>query len=425
MYEKFTIYATLIIGVLEVVLYRSMGDEVRGVPISLDRIELFFVLIIQLIALYMAYPIFKRTKDLNIKFHHGRRYKLEIDQRKIHWFMIILLLFNLYGTIRFGNATVGKTVSTSFSFIFNIIQVRPIFFIYFVCARDVKKPLYWTNLLLYAVYRILCGWTSDIMVLIILEFYLRIKYNKSGVIVQTFLKMNDLLVAAGFVFGSWLYCYAQPFKESIRYGRPLGSIPVLSYLDGVSMLISRFTNYPVSVVAIQKHDIIARLYQTQGKPLWEIEAILAPLLPRFIMPNKDFRTFGNLIFVSYIPTYENTSTSGYNIFVYWFNILEANWVCFILGLFVLISLWIVTKKILYAFDDGSNDVDILYFMFVFGILQGGTLSSTFGYGYIALVYTIPILMCLGIIHLRRENLERESRRRMIRMKTSHVRLKVW
>ncbi len=407
-YSKFYIYASLIIGILEVITHTSMGDETWGLLLTLDRIELFAILVLHVGTLALAYPFFLKTKDKRIRFHKGNPLKFEINTKKIHIFMVLLIISNIYATVQLGNATVGKTATSSWAAIFNIIQVRPIFMIYYVCARDIKKNIYWINILLYIIYQFLCGWSGHIMIIVFLEMYLRIKHNKYGSLVNNLLKVNDVLVGAAFTFGSWLYCFVFPFKNSIRYGLKIGALPSLNYIEGVKRLISRFTNYPIAVAAIQNHSKMVDLYRSQERPLWEIEAIFSPLLPRFIMPNKEFRPLANIVSWAFSPNFGMNSGTGYNMFIYWFNLFESDFICFFLGINIFILFFVISKKLIYAFDNGSKDVEVLYFLLVYGIFAGGQLASTFGYGYIALVYTIPIMWFLGIIKIKKINPKKET-----------------
>lgn len=406
-YCKLNIYAAITIGTIEIVNYVSMG-EVKGLNLQLGRFELFLLLIIQIVMLGLSYPAFLKTKDRTLKIHRGSSYRLEINYKAMHRFMLLLLLANILFTASTGNATLGREVTSKVSFIFNIIQVRPLFLIYYVCVRQTKKTVYWINIVLYMVFRFMCGWSGHILTIVFLEAFLRIKYHKIQVNLRWLLKMNGILVVSAFFVGSWMYCFVYPFKNSIRYGYSIGSIPPLSFSAGVEALLSRFTNYPVTVAAVQNHNLIASLYQEQGKLLWEVESIFSPLLPRFIMPNKEFRGLNNIVKWTVFPGMDRTTGSGYNVLVYWANIFECSMGCFLVAIITLIVLFMISKKIIYLFDNGSKDVEILYFMLLYTVFSGSNLSSIFGYGYIPLLYTIPIMVILGIVKVKRRQGGREN-----------------
>lgn len=395
---KFGIYAGIIIGIMEIASYTSLG-ELKGMELSLSRVDLAVLLALQTATIAMAYPVFIWTKRRAIKTRPGF-VKFEIHSIRMHRFMLILLSANILFSARTGNAVLGRIVTSAFSFLFNIIPAAPIFAIYYICARDTKKSIYWLNVILYSVFRFMCGWSGHIMTIFFWEMFLRIKHKRQNVLVKAALRLNDILVVALFMAGSWLYRFVFPMKNAIRYGIPIQSMPFLSFFKGMEELLSRFTNFPATVAAVQNHAVMAETYRRQGKPFWEVESILSPLLPRFLMPNKEYRTFSNIVKWAVYPDFTRDTGTGYNAFVYWANILEADFSCFLLAVIVFMILFILTKNIIYAFDNGSRDVEVLYFDFLLGIFSGANFSTMFGYGYIPLVYAIPILMVLGVIKMK-------------------------
>jgi hypothetical protein len=73
---------------------------------------------------------------------------------------------------------------------------------------------------------------------------------------------------------------------------------------------------------------------------------------------------------------------------------------FFVYIIVVFILLMVSKKIIYMFDNGNGNVDILYFMLIFQFFDGYSAETLFGYGYIGLIYLIPLMMLLGIIKLQ-------------------------
>lgn len=273
--------------------------------------------------------------------------------------------------------------------------------VYYVCARETKKPLYWCNVGLYLVYEFLCGWSGQIIQVIFFELFLFVKHKKGKQKITTIFQFSNVLTGAAFLAGSGLYSYIFSLKNSIRYAVPFGSIAPLGFMEGAKQLLSRFTNYPITVAAVQNHARIAQLYAAQKKPFWELETILSPLVPRFLMPNKEYRPLGNLVKQAIWEDNPIGTGTGYNFFVYWMNIFECNFGCFVAGIMVFLVLACVSKQIIYAFDNGSKDVELLYFFFIFGIMSETSLSNIFGYGYISLVYTIPFLIVTGAVKIRK------------------------
>lgn len=399
-YMKLYTFAGIILGLMELISYKSLG-EAPGADLYISRFDIMMLLVLQTVSLAMVYPIFLISKDWRLKSGKLPNYRFELNFKRIHFVTFVIIVAELIFSLKTGNAILGRKVSSGFSFLFNLIKISAWMPIYYVCARETKKPLYWINVILYVVYQLMCGWSFQILQVIIFEAYLYVKYKKNGKFIKTVIRFSGIMTIVAFIAGSYLYSYAFSLKNSIRYGLELGSIPPLSFMEGAQQLLSRFTNFPITVVAAQNHAKIAALYSLQGKPFWELQAILSPLLPRFFMPIKEYRPLGNIVKWALWEDQEIGNGTGYNFFVYWANILECNISCFVIGIVVFLVLTICSIKIIYAFDNGSKDVEVLYFFFLFGLFSETSLATNFGYGYISLIYTIPILFLIGAIKIKR------------------------
>lgn len=399
-YKNFNIYAALIIGIMEIANYKSLG-EASGMPLTMSRESILLILILQVVSIFIVYPLFLRTKDLKMCFAEKVDLHFIVDKRRIHIVTFAIILAELIFSVRTGNGIVGREATSNFSALFNLIKVSPWMMIYYVAARDEKNRLYWLNIVLYILYEFILGWSGQILSVTMLELFLRGKHNEAGIILKTFIRFRTMATVAAFAVGSFFYRFIYALKFSIRLNVPVGSIPPLSMARGAEELMSRFTNFPITVSAVQNHSVIAHLYQSQHRNLWEVESIFSPLLPRFIMPNKEYRPLSNIVKWAIWEDQPKGTGTGYNFFVYWFNIFECDLGCFLLGTTVFLVFVVLSKKIIYMFDDDSKDVEVLYFMFLLSLFTETALGGNFGYGYISLVYTIPVIMLFGGIKLKR------------------------
>ena len=204
-------------------------------------------------------------------------------------------------------------------------------------------------------YEILCGWTHPILKVVFLELFLRIKENR-GSFVKTIRRiicgMNSTVTIVAVLFGAGIYRYMYSLKNLIRFGY---SFMPLGFMEGLERLVSRFSSYPVTVVAVQNHKVIADLFNEQGLWYAESASLFRGLLPSAIMKNKSFRVMGNIVLQSIYPGLGNTTGSNYCVWVLWWNLLESDFFGFLLFLVVFIlGIW-VSKKIIYMFDDGSGN----------------------------------------------------------------------
>lgn len=399
-YRAIYVIATLIIGFMTIVTRKMYGEGV-GISLRQDTGTLIILLAIDVGMLLLTIPVFNLLKNVRFTISHtGRGHKLVLDQQKIHPFIFIIFILEIVFTLRTGNGVVGNTSQASgtmLSYIFNILKVNAFMPVYYIAARDTKKKLYWINIVLWLIYMILCGWSSTIMLIFFLEFYLRAKYRKSGYNTALLYRASAVIAGVATLAGGFFYKYLFAIKFTIRYGY---NVAPLSYSEGLSKLILRFTSFPLAIVSWQNNDRIASLYQAQGVAYADVKSIFRSLVPGSLM-NKNFRTLNNIIIQSMYSDVTNTTSSDYPLPLFWMNLIHADLGDFIVYLMITILFLVISKKIIYWFDNGSGDVDILYFFLIFNFMSGYSIESLFGYGYMGLFYFISIMFILGIIKIER------------------------
>ena len=402
MYMKLVLFSTIVIGAMTILNYKMYGEGV-GLKLNLNRMGLFLILFFECLAILLSYPVFLKTKDTHTFI--GDRYnrvKFSINKKAIHPFIFIILVVQIIFSVKTGNGVEGhkSTVSgTMVSYFFNILKISEFMPIYFIIARDKQKKIYWINIGVWLTYEILCGWTHPILKVVFLELFLRIKENR-GSFVTTIRRiicgMNSTVTIVAVLFGAGIYRYMYSLKNLIRFGY---SFMPLGFMEGLERLVSRFSSYPVTVVAVQNHKVIADLFNEQGLWYAESASLFRGLLPSAIMKNKSFRVMGNIVLQSIYPGLGNTTGSNYCVWVLWWNLLESDFFGFLLFLVVFIlGIW-VSKKIIYMFDDGSGRIEILYFFLLLNFFSGVSVGSF--EEYIGLIYFIIVMLMFRIIKVKR------------------------
>lgn len=385
------ILATFIIGLSTILKYESYGDAV-GMSLRLSRVEIGFVLFVQMLTLVATYYFFLWTYNKRVYFTN-KRLKFIIITSRMHFFVLAVLIVQIFFSLKTGNARIGHEVTSGYSFIMNLLNITAFFPIYFFCCRGGK--IYWANVILYCVWKLICGWTGFVLSVAFYEMYLLIRENKYKILSQISARLYVLFSAFLILAGGWLYSYFYRIKGFVRYGYDIGK---LTFLEGLNRLISRFTNFPVSLIGVQEHEQIVKLSNLQNN--WYTETILTfrPLIPGFLWHGKEnLRSFGNIVLQAIYPTLGTGTSSGYLCWVYWANILESDLTMFLFYAFALVIFFVVSKKIIYAFEIERGLLDFLYFDLIFAIFSVGVMESIFGYGYIGLIYILPIMILLGLI----------------------------
>lgn len=175
-YLKLILFSTIYIGFITIVNYQSYG-EAANLTLTLGKDMLFLILVMQCSTILFAYFFFIKTKKL--RFTWGcSYYKFVIDGRKIHPFVLVVLVAQIIFSLRTGNGVVGATSVSSLSGIFNIFNIQSFMPIYYIVARDIHKKIYWINVICYVIYEIICGWSGFILTIACYELFLYLKYGK-------------------------------------------------------------------------------------------------------------------------------------------------------------------------------------------------------------------------------------------------------
>lgn len=387
------VISLLVIGIATMITGETYG-EARDVHI--DPAGILVLLLVYLSMYWLAWHFYKKTYDRMPAIKGFPR--LEINKRRIHAFYFCCLAIRLFGLLNFHFGRVGGNVTTSFSFLFNLIKFNEFFPIYYVAARDKKRKLYWANIALYAVVRTVEGWSGWILTVAILELYFRIK--ETGWIRRFFKRVGPLAVSAAAIIGGGMaYYFMYPLKMWIRNGGNFAWYR-LSLWGSLRALVERFCNFAVFTSAWQNADGIAQLYHAQGIPLSEFKTTFLSIVPSFLMRDKEIRPLGNLVKQVMWPDLGMGTGTGFGFLMYWYTLLRCSLPDFLICAVFFTAGLILSFSIIKAFDNEEHDMRIAYFLFLIGIVNASSMSATIGYGYVAALYLIVIMIAFGVIKVR-------------------------
>ena len=392
LYLCINIIPLLIIASVTMITGKTYGEAIN---VHIHPFGIFLLLLLYLLAYGIVWQIYQKTKTRlpGIKGFP----KFEINRDRIHTFYFICLLISLIGLWLFNIGKLGAEISTEYSFIFNLIKFSEFFPIYYVIARDTKKRLYWINILLYCYIRFSQGWTGFVMTIAVYEIYFRM--NKKGWIRMIMRKFRANIMAIGAIIcGGYLYYFLYPLKYSIRYGVNIRLFRVTLW-EGFMALVERLTNFPVYTSAWQNINEIVIHYREMGISFAEFRTIFFPLLPSFLM-QKNIRPMSNLVKKVMFSTLKADTGTAYGFWMYWYTLLRCDIADFIVCLVMYILGFLLTCSILKAFNNEQNDIRILYFIFLVMIANGSSVESMIGYGYIASLYLIVIMILFGVVKVK-------------------------
>ena len=322
--------------------------------------------------------------------------EFRFNTKRIHKFIFLVLLIKIYGSLILKVGVVNATVNSSISFVFSMLKIEEFFPIYYVIARDKKRKLYWINIVLYSLLNLVQGWTGFILTIGFIELYFAIKANKINEKWKTFMPLGVPMIL---LFGAGIYKFAYPFKWVIRYGGKFSYYRV-TFFQSLNKLVERLSNFPLQIIACQNEDTIIDYYRASEKILPEIQCMLRPLVPSFLMPDKDIRPINNLIIKSIYSKLNNKTGSGFGIVMYCKILSKANIMDFFVYIFLLILIFVFISSILKGFDNEENDISIIYYMLLTKLCMSASLEQVFSFGYFGALYMLAIMIFFRVIEVK-------------------------
>lgn len=405
-YDVLKVYSSLLLvsAIYTFIMDMTTGKFYGAIPAGVfnpSKFEWFVAFVIHVVPILMIFPVFRHTKDIKYRIRiKGLSNEVwYFDERKIHILMSIIMMVNLVFALRTGIGRADSIERSSLSFLLRIIPPEPMMLLYFVfCHNTKKRKHFWINFVLFALYQFATGWTGFLLQYGFIELFFIVKYSKKLKSSFPILKLGILCDVCLVTLGGVLYSFLRPLKYAVRYG--YGYTGKTSITEGMANLVNRLTNYESTVISIINHTKIANIYQRQRIWHWEATSVFKNVLPRFIMPNKDYRVLGNILVNSYYPDITTATSTGYSIITYAWNLLESSLPGFIIWIILYIFMFIICKKIIELFEDGSRDSEILYFILVMEVLQGTPINVSLGATYLELIYALLLLPIMGIIKKR-------------------------
>ncbi len=386
-----------------IISQKRLMNEFSSVTFTMDRIEVFFLLIANLFVYLFLWCFYKKTQKKMITYKGFP--KLEIDNSKVHIFVTVALLIRIAGNVFLNIGKVGANATTSFSFLFNIIAIKQFFPIYYIICRNKYNKNYWINLILFSLLEILNGWTGFVLNIGFIELYFRVKDKKF------IYRKIKRLTCIGSVFivlvsGSFIYKFLYPLKYIVRYnnikdivhGFELYSLP---FSDAASRLLSRISSFSHEVLAVMNMDELVYMYKNEAMMFQEIMAMFRPLVPSALMPNKYFRSLTNLVVKTVFSDLEQGTGTDFGIFNYGRALFMANPLEFMIYIILFFILFVLVSSLLHSFDNEDNDISILYLIFLMSLKYNGTLEQVFSTQYIGMIYILIIMWLLGILKVKR------------------------
>lgn len=386
MVEKAYVLLIMISNTIEAFVLRNEGYD-------FSSILLWYL--ITILTYVIAYRFYIKTRI--IKKNKGFYFDVKVN--RLNWFFMFLVITRIAYSLLTGYGLAESTASTSGSILFSLFSIHSIFMIYYCIARREKdRKIYWINIGLYVLLRMVEGYTGVLIIITVCEFYFRLKdrrwYNRSfspkvlgGIIgIETFV----------LIVGGYLYSFLRPFKYALRLGTPYEK---LTYSMGVSYLVQRFSTLSSSVRVASHYEDVVRFYQSQVD-FAEIKAFFRPLLPRAVMPVKEFFSVGSAVAAVPSGIYNFGISDGVGVVEHAKILLDSDFTTFIIWLNLYILAIVFIRYIIRIFQKEPGELNMLYFFFCIAFVESGNLETMFSQTHLKVLLFIPLMWFLRIIKIK-------------------------
>lgn len=378
--------------------HKYYGDvEGAAYNLSTFQVSLYLLIFVMLwLGMYYFYCITKKNKGSN------RGIKCFVNP-KINYFLIIWFSIYILYTLNTGIGKAGSNNNANrYSIIFSMFDINVIFPIYYILFRCNKKyrKLFIINVILYCVLKLMQGWTGFIVNIFMYElfFYYRNRHSQKNVIKSIF------LVTFIIFGGAFLYRIMYPLKMAIRYNYQFTMKMTIPYSESLSKLTSRFSTFCRGTYVLYNMDSIKYWYIGENKFLLEIQDSIRSIVPRAVMPDKDFMSMSACTFASIYNERMLGSSSSPGIFPYIVTLFYCDPISGVIWLLQFIIYYLVMRKIYSSLEvERNGQMDILYFQLIISMLITGSINVNFTQQAMKLIFIVPVLLMFGMIKLRRLN----------------------
>ena len=396
----FLYFWSILISSISMLVSGYYTGELEGFFVNISKIELVGLISLQLIGFFFLYNIYKISKTQRFCI---RGYKLKINTRRFFVFFVVICLVNIVFVVRTGVGVVNSEAKSSVSFLFAIINPDYLFPLYYVIGKEYYirkkqascKLFFYAGVIIYSILEFSQGWTGFLLVVSFIElfFYFRFR-NKS--IIQRFI-VPIILPVFLILLGGKAYQYLYQYKNEVR-GNEISS---LSYREGVTKLISRMTNLPLAVGSLEKIDEIKNLYVSDPIKYKELRGFFRPILPSIITGTKEYRPINNHAVQAFYPELKNNTSSDLGLVSYSLVLLNADILEWSVWLLASILLILFFKIIFSLVERYPGQLDVLFFLLLTRYYNSASLETTFGYGFVGLLYIILVMICFRVIVIKR------------------------
>lgn len=378
---------------------RKYVGELEPFHLQISNIELAFLLLYSFLTIILAFYLYKL---LHRKKYNFKNFTISFNKQRFALFYLIWLLISFIFMITTGVGVLLSQATSPYSPIFSFLNVSALFPIFYFVFREstFNRYVFWLTVVLFVVYKMFQGWSGVFLLLFSFELYIFFKHKVLNIYrrIAVIFFLPFLFILMGAIF----YQYVYPIKNQIR---GFGGNEI-TYIEAVVKLTNRMTNFPIAVGTYEKLEEVKDYYMQANLAVKEFQGFFRPISPRILMENKEFRSLNNNVLQPFYPDITASTSSDIGIFMYAISLFY----CSPLDAF----LWLTTSLVMIIFakifydniEQERGQFDFVFFLLIWSFFYTASLEIVFAYGFFGVLYFIPILLTLGIIRIKKNNLDK-------------------
>lgn len=239
---------------------RSYSGDLIGKIVNVSNNDIIYIYIFHI----AIYSLFYYYTNLITSF---KLKKILYNENFMNKLVLVILLFNIYISYKYGVGRSVGGVGFKFRFLTNLFPID-IFFMFEYCLGNREKKINKINFILYVLYKIYLGWSSFVLYIFLLEAY------------RLILKRNWLkyFLYLSIFFLPIVYKILYTIKFYVR----TKSIIELNFSESILKLASRLNNLNMVIYIYQKLDKVKEIVSQIGE-LNYLSNSLYYLIPKSII----------------------------------------------------------------------------------------------------------------------------------------------
>lgn len=373
------------------------SGDLNGIKIELDNSQLLLIAFINQLIIFISYPLFKFFTSREITIGN---YFIEINKKRFSIFMLVILVIHIIYFKITGVGLVFGHATSPYSPLFSLIGPSGIFYFYYLFVRNGGGRIFALNVVLYSCLELMKGWSSFILILAFFELYFFIERYKDSKFMKMPFLFSLIIPVLLLVVGAGAYKYVYILKNEVR-GIYLHDKSI-SYFGALEKLTSRLTYYSASAGIYSRLNTVVNISKKEDE-FAEIKGFFRPIVPKFIMPNKDFKVISNTAMLAFFSDYPPNSGIDMGSLMYYWVLYEARPASAIFVAITSIICLIVLICFYRVISNNQESVNFLIFLMIFSMLYTTDLEVIFSGLYLKSLLFIPFLLFLGILHIKKYN----------------------